>query len=89
MARLILLCVIAAVVLALVVAWVIASRRWRVTCEEHGDRTEVWLRRGSHAHFIGAADRMRDDYSDAIIALQSQGQDKRDELNSMARLLKS
>lgn len=87
MARLIILCVIAAVIFVVLVAWVIASRRWRVTCEEHGDRTEVWLRKGEHHHFIGAADRMRDDYADLILKLQSDAQDKRNELNSLQKVL--
>jgi hypothetical protein len=87
MARLLFLIVILAVVLVVIIAWIIASRRWRVTCEEHGDRTEVWVRKGEHHHYIGAAERMHVDYADRILALQSQGQDKANELNSLQKVL--
>lgn len=87
MARLLLLIVILVVVLMALVIWIIASRRWRVSCEEHGDRTEVWVRKGEHHHFIGAAERMHADYSDRILRLQSNGQDKANELNSLQKVL--
>lgn len=89
MARLIFLTVIMVVICVMLIAWVITTRRWRVRCEEHGDRTEVWLTRGDHHHFIGAVDRMRADYTDRVLEMQSTAEDKRNELNSLRKVLNS
>jgi len=87
MARLIVLTVILVIILILLGVWMVTSRRWRTVCEDHGDRTEVWLRKGAQSHFIGAAERMHDDYADRVLALQSKAQDKQHELNSLRKVL--
>jgi len=88
MARVIFIIIILAVILTFMAVWWVYSRRWRVSVEDNGDRTEVWLRRGSHQHFIGAAERMHDDYSDRVILMQSEAEAKRDDWNSVAKVLK-